>query len=534
MNELATKYNPADVEGKWYAYWLEHKLFKSTPDGREPYTVVIPPPNVTGILHMGHMLNNTIQDILVRRARMEGKNACWVPGTDHASIATEAKVVNKLAAQGIKKSDLTREEFLKYAWEWKEEHGGIILKQLQKLGASCDWDRTAFTMDEIRSKSVIKVFVDLYNKGLIYRGVRMVNWDPKALTALSDEEVIYKDEHSKLYYLRYFIEGDDKYIIVATTRPETILGDTAVCVNPNDPRYSFLKGKKVIIPLVNRAVPIIMDEYVDMEFGTGCLKVTPAHDVNDYMLGEKYNLPSIDIFNDNGTISEAGGLYVGMDRFDVRKQIAIDLQEAGLLEKVKSMIIGGGQLPVRVEHWLADRGVNAYKTYGMTETCSHVALSKVSATECLPFEALGETTFECDERGCLVINAPQFSTKRYVTNDIVKLVDPGRFYWLGRIDNVINTGGIKVFPEEIEAKLATIIPHTRFFITSRQSDKWGEEIVLALEYPALPAGKIKEGEIKPDFVERMKKILPAYAVPRRYAAIGKFKETNSGKVIRSI
>ena len=328
MNELATKYNPADVEEKWYAYWLKNGLFKSKPDGREPYTVVIPPPNVTGILHMGHMLNNTIQDILVRRARMEGKNACWVPGTDHASIATEAKVVNKLAAQGIKKSDLSREEFLKYAWEWKEEHGGIILKQLQKLGASCDWDRTAFTMDEIRSESVLKVFVDLYNKGLIYRGVRMVNWDPKALTALSDEEVIYKDEHSKLYYLRY-------YIIVATTRPETILGDTAVCVNPNDPRYSFLKGKKVIIPLVNRVVPIIMDDYVDIEFGTGCLKVTPAHDVNDYMLGEKYNLPSIDIFNDNGTISEAGGLYVGMDRFDVRKQIAKDLQEAGLLEKVE-------------------------------------------------------------------------------------------------------------------------------------------------------------------------------------------------------
>ena len=335
MNELATKYNPADVEEKWYAYWLKNGLFKSKPDGREPYTVVIPPPNVTGILHMGHMLNNTIQDILVRRARMEGKNACWVPGTDHASIATEAKVVNKLAAQGIKKSDLSREEFLKYAWEWKEEHGGIILKQLQKLGASCDWDRTAFTMDEIRSESVLKVFVDLYNKGLIYRGVRMVNWDPKALTALSDEEVIYKDEHSKLYYLRYFIEGEDKYIIVATTRSETILGDTAVCVNPNDPRYSFLKGKKVIIPLVNRVVPIIMDDYVDIEFGTGCLKVTPAHDVNDYMLGEKYNLPSIDIFNDNGTISEAGGLYVGMDRFDVRKQIAKDLQEAGLLEKVE-------------------------------------------------------------------------------------------------------------------------------------------------------------------------------------------------------
>ena len=335
MNELATKYNPADVEEKWYAYWLKNGLFKSKPDGREPYTVVIPPPNVTGILHMGHMLNNTIQDILVRRARMEGKNACWVPGTDHASIATEAKVVNKLAAQGIKKSDLTREEFLKYAWEWKEEHGGIILKQLQKLGASCDWDRTAFTMDEVRSKSVLKVFVDLYNKGLIYRGVRMVNWDPKALTALSDEEVIYKEEHSKLYYLRYYIEGEDKYIVVATTRPETILGDTAVCVNPNDPRYTYLKGKKVIVPLVNRAVPIIMDDYVDIEFGTGCLKVTPAHDVNDYMLGEKYNLPTIDIFNDNGTISEAGGLYIGMDRFDVRKQIAKDLQAAGLLEKVE-------------------------------------------------------------------------------------------------------------------------------------------------------------------------------------------------------
>ena len=333
--ELASKYNPADVEGKWYQYWLDHKLFSSKPDGREPYTIVIPPPNVTGVLHMGHMLNNTIQDILVRRARMEGKNACWVPGTDHASIATEAKVVNKLAAQGIKKTDLTRDEFLKHAWEWTDEHGGIILKQLRKLGASCDWDRTAFTMDEIRSESVLKVFVDLYNKGLIYRGVRMVNWDPKALTALSDEEVIYKDEHSKLYYLRYFIEGEDKYIIVATTRPETILGDTAVCVNPNDPRYSFLKGKKVIIPLINRVVPIIMDDYVDIEFGTGCLKVTPAHDVNDYMLGEKYNLPSIDIFNDNGTISEAGELYVGMDRFDVRKQIAKDLQEAGLLEKVE-------------------------------------------------------------------------------------------------------------------------------------------------------------------------------------------------------
>ena len=333
--ELATKYMPDEVESKWYNYWLEHKLFESKPDSREPYTIVIPPPNVTGILHMGHMLNNTIQDILVRRARMEGKNACWVPGTDHASIATEAKVVAKLAMQGIKKNDLTREEFLKHAWEWKEEHGGIILQQLQRLGASCDWSRTAFTMDESRSQSVLNVFVDLYNKGLIYRGVRMVNWDPKALTALSDEEVIYKDEHSKLYYLRYYVEGEDRYIVVATTRPETILGDTAVCVNPNDERYAWLKGKRVTIPLVGRTVPIIMDEYVEMEFGTGCLKVTPAHDVNDYMLGEKYNLPSIDIFNDNGTISEEGGMYIGMDRFDVRTQIVKDLEAANLLEKVE-------------------------------------------------------------------------------------------------------------------------------------------------------------------------------------------------------
>ena len=336
--EIASKYNPAEVEGKWYQYWLDHKLFSSKPDGREPYTVVIPPPNVTGVLHMGHMLNNTIQDILVRRARMMGKNACWVPGTDHASIATEAKVVNKLAQQGIKKSDLTREEFLRHAWEWTDEHGGIILKQLRKLGASCDWDRTAFTMDEARSKSVIKVFVDLYNKGLIYRGVRMVNWDPKALTALSDEEVIYKEEHSKLYYLRYKVEGDPegRYAVVATTRPETIMGDTAMCINPNDPKNTWLKGKRVIVPLVNRVIPIIEDDYVDIEFGTGCLKVTPAHDVNDYMLGEKYNLPSIDIFNDNGTLSEAAGLYVGMDRFDVRKQIEKDLADAGLLEKVEA------------------------------------------------------------------------------------------------------------------------------------------------------------------------------------------------------
>ena len=336
--EIASKYNPVEVEGKWYQYWLDNGFFKSKPDGREPYTIVIPPPNVTGVLHMGHMLNNTIQDILIRRARMQGKNACWVPGTDHASIATEAKVVNRLAQQGIKKTDLAREDFLKHAWEWKEEHGGIILKQLRKLGASCDWDRTAFTMDELRSESVIKVFVDLYNKGLIYRGVRMVNWDPKALTALSDEEVIYKEEHSKLYYLRYKVEGDPegRYAIVATTRPETIMGDTAMCINPNDPKNTWLKGKKVIVPLVNRVIPVIEDDYVDIEFGTGCLKVTPAHDVNDYMLGEKYNLPSIDIFNDNGTISEAGGLYVGMDRFDVRKQIEKDLEAAGLMEKVEA------------------------------------------------------------------------------------------------------------------------------------------------------------------------------------------------------
>ena len=474
--ELASKYNPADVEGKWYQYWLDNKLFSSKPDGREPYTIVIPPPNVTGVLHMGHMLNNTIQDILVRRARMQGKNACWVPGTDHASIATEAKVVNKLAQEGIKKTDLSREEFLKHAWAWTEEHGGIILKQLRKLGASCDWDRTAFTMDETRSKSVIRVFVDLYNKGLIYRGVRMVNWDPKALTALSDEEVIYKEEHSKLYYLRYYVapstppegeltktldryrtanpatygllkehaktmrnkpteaeaalwemlrskklgtkfrrqhvigdfivdficlskqlvievdgayhnepqqkEADDMreqilkdlgyevlrftneevlgnteevlnrikqaisspsggvegapYAVVATTRPETIMGDTAMCINPNDPKNQWLRGKQVIVPLVNRVIPVIEDDYVDIEFGTGCLKVTPAHDVNDYMLGEKHNLQSIDIFNDNGTLSEAAGLYVGMDRFDVRKQIEKDLEEAGLLEKVEA------------------------------------------------------------------------------------------------------------------------------------------------------------------------------------------------------
>ena len=354
--ELASKYDPKEVESKWYQYWLDHKLFSSKPDGREPYTIVIPPPNVTGVLHMGHMLNNTIQDILIRRARMEGKNALWVPGTDHASIATEAKVVKKLAEQGIKKHDLTREEFLKHAWAWTDEHGGIILKQLRRLGASCDWDRTAFTMDEKRSESVIKVFVDLYNKGLIYRGLRMVNWDPKALTALSTEEVIYKEEQSHLYHLKYYVDGpvsadsingegnvvhkDEKgyYAVVATTRPETIMGDTAMCINPKDPKNQWLKGKKVIVPLVNRVIPVIEDRYVDIEFGTGCLKVTPAHDTNDYMLGKTHNLETIDIFNPDGTISEQSPIYVGMDRMDCRKQIAKDLQAAGLMEKIEDYV----------------------------------------------------------------------------------------------------------------------------------------------------------------------------------------------------
>ena len=357
--ELASKYDPKEVESKWYQYWLDNKLFASKPDGREPYTIVIPPPNVTGVLHMGHMLNNTIQDILVRRARMEGKNACWVPGTDHASIATEAKVVKKLAGQGIKKHDLTREQFLEHAWDWTNEHGGIILKQLRRLGASCDWDRTAFTMDEKRSESVIKVFVDLYNKGLIYRGLRMVNWDPKALTALSTEEVIYKEEQSHLFHLKYYVDGltaldneealkaegniihkDEKgyYAVVATTRPETIMGDTAMCINPKDPKNQWLKGRKVIVPLVNRVIPVIEDRYVDIEFGTGCLKVTPAHDTNDYMLGKTHNLETIDIFNPDGTISEQSPLYVGMDRMDCRKQISKDLQAAGLMEKIEDYI----------------------------------------------------------------------------------------------------------------------------------------------------------------------------------------------------
>ena len=354
--ELASKYAPSEIEGKWYEYWVSHKLFSSKPDGREPYTVVIPPPNVTGVLHMGHMLNNTIQDILVRKARLDGKNACWVPGTDHASIATEAKVVNRLAAQGIKKRDLTREEFLKHAWAWTHEHGGIILKQLRRLGASCDWDRTSFTMDEERSESVLRVFCDLYDKGLIYRGLRMVNWDPKAQTVLSTEEVIYRDERSHLFHLRYYVADQDTnpvcptgqegevlhkdadgryYAVVATTRPETIMGDTAMCINPKDVKNQWLRGHKVIVPLVGRVIPVIEDRYVDIEFGTGCLKVTPAHDINDYQLGKTHNLETIDIFNPDGTISEAAGLYVGMDRMDVRKQIAIDLQEAGLMERVE-------------------------------------------------------------------------------------------------------------------------------------------------------------------------------------------------------
>ena len=339
--ELASKYNPKDIESKWYQYWLEKGFFKSTPDEREPYTIVIPPPNVTGVLHMGHMLNNTIQDVLVRRARMLGKNACWVPGTDHASIATEAKVVAKLAAEGVKKSDLSRDEFLNHAWDWTHKHGGIILEQLKKLGASCDWDRTAFTMDEPRSESVLKVFSDLYEKGLIYRGVRMVNWDPKALTALSDEEVIHKEVNGKLYYVKYKLtpqapQGGDEYLIVATTRPETIFGDVAICINPNNPKTLHLKGRKCFVPFIEREIPIIEDEYVDIEFGTGCLKVTPAHDVNDYVLGEKFNLPSIDIFNDNGTLNENAAMYEGMDRFDVRKQIEKDLETAGLLEKTEA------------------------------------------------------------------------------------------------------------------------------------------------------------------------------------------------------
>ncbi len=429
--EIASKYNPADVEGKWYAYWMDNGFFHSKPDGREPYTIVIPPPNVTGVLHMGHMLNNTIQDILIRRARMMGKNACWVPGTDHASIATEAKVVAKLASEGIQKADLTRDEFLKHAWDWTDKHGGIILEQLKKLGASCDWDRTCFTMDEERSQSVIDVFVDLFNKGKIYRGVRMVNWDPAAQTALSDEEVIYKEVNSKLYHLRYKIEGEDNYIVVATTRPETILGDTAVCVNPNDERYTNLKGKRVIVPLVNRAVPIIMDEYVEMDFGTGCLKVTPAHDVNDYMLGEKFNLETIDIFNDNGTISEKGGMYIGMDRFDVRDQIEKDLIAAELMEKVEPYT----------------------NKVGFSERTSAVIEPKLSMQWFLKMEELAKPALDAVMQDDIVLHPAKFkNTYRHWLENIKDWCISRQLWWGHRIPAYyLPQGGYVVAATDAEA-----------------------------------------------------------------------------------
>ncbi len=439
MNELATKYNPLDVEDKWYAYWMEHDLFHSVPDDREPYTIVIPPPNVTGVLHMGHMLNNTIQDILVRRARMTGKNACWVPGTDHAAISTEAKVVAKLAAEGIEKHSLSREDFLRHAWDWTDKYGGIILKQLRKLGASCDWARTAFTMDKTRSKSVIRVFCDLYDKGLIYRGVRMVNWDPQALTALSDEEVIYKEEQSKLYHLRYKVEGDDRYIVVATTRPETILGDTAVCVNPDDERYTWLKGKKVIVPLVGRAVPIIMDSYVEMEFGTGCLKVTPAHDVNDYMLGDKYDLPSIDIFNDNGTISEAGGMYIGMDRFEVRRKIMEDLEAAGLVEKVEDYV----------------------NKVGHSERTDAVIEPKLSMQWFVKMESLARPALKAVEDDDIAFVPAKFkNTYRHWMSNIKDWCISRQLWWGHRIPAYHLPGGGYVVAESDEEALAKAIEKT--------------------------------------------------------------------------
>ncbi len=439
MNELATKYNPHEVEDKWYAWWMEHRLFHSEPDGRAPYTIVIPPPNVTGVLHMGHMLNNTIQDILVRRARMKGLNACWVPGTDHAAISTEAKVVAKLAAEGIEKHSLSREEFLEHGWDWTHKYGGIILQQLRKLGASCDWDRTAFTMDDIRSRSVIRVFCDLYDKGLIYRGVRMVNWDPKALTALSDEEVIYKEEQSKLFYLRYNVVGDDRYIVVATTRPETILGDTAVCVNPNDERYAWLKGKKVVVPLVGREVPIIMDDYVEMEFGTGCLKVTPAHDVNDYMLGEKYQLPSIDVFNDNGTISEAGGMYVGMDRFDVRRQIMEDLQAAGLVEKVEDYV----------------------NKVGHSERTDAVIEPKLSMQWFVKMESLARPALQAVEDGDIAFVPAKFrNTYRHWLSNIKDWCISRQLWWGHRIPAYYLPGGGYVVAETDGEALVKAIEKT--------------------------------------------------------------------------
>ncbi|MBR1798889.1 MAG: valine--tRNA ligase [Bacteroidales bacterium] len=410
--EIASKYDPQSVEEKWYKHWIDNNLFHSEPDGREPYTVVIPPPNVTGVLHMGHMLNNTIQDVLVRRARMQGKNACWVPGTDHASIATEAKVVKMLAEKGINKHSLSREEFMKYAWQWKEEHGGIILKQLRRLGASCDWQRTAFTMDEVRYESVIRVFVDLYNKGLIYRGVRMVNWDPVALTAVSDEEVIYKESHSKLYFLRYYIEGEDKYIVVATTRPETILGDTAVCVHPEDERYASLKGKRLIVPIVGRSVPVIMDEYVDREFGTGALKITPAHDINDYNLGMKYGLESIDIFNDNGTLNEKGGNYAGLERFACRKQIVKDLQEANLIEKIDDYV----------------------NKVGHSERTDAVIEPKLSAQWFMRMESVAKKALDVVENGTIQFHPQKFkNTYRHWLENIKDWCISRQLWWGQRI-----------------------------------------------------------------------------------------------------
>ena len=431
------QYNPADVENKWYDYWMEQGLFHSEPDNREPFCIVIPPPNVTGVLHMGHMLNNTIQDILTRRARMTGKNALWVPGTDHAAISTEAKVVAKLAEQGISKNDLTREQFLDHAWDWTKKYGGIILQQLRKLGASCDWERTAFTMDEIRSKSVIRVFCELYNRGLIYRGVRMVNWDPKALTALSDEEVIYKEENSKLFYLKYVIDGEpDKYITIATTRPETILGDTAVCVNPNDERYHWLKGKRVIVPLVGRSVPVIMDDYVEMDFGTGCLKVTPAHDVNDYMLGDKYGLESIDIFNDNGTISEKGGMYVGMDRFDVRKKISEDLKEKGLLEKTEDYA----------------------NKVGHSERTDAVIEPKLSMQWFVKMEDLAKPALEAVEKGDIKFVPDKFrNTYRYWMSNIKDWCISRQLWWGHQIPAYyLPDGGYVVAETDEEALLKAI------------------------------------------------------------------------------
>lgn len=431
--EIPAKYDPSSIENKWYAYWMSQGFFRSIPDDKEPYTIVIPPPNVTGVLHMGHMLNNTIQDVFVRRARMQGKNACWVPGTDHASIATEAKVVGKLKEQGIEKASLTREEFLHHAWEWTHKHGGIILEQLKKLGASCDWDRTCFTMDNERSESVIKVFIDLYRKGLIYRGVRMVNWDPQAKTALSDEEVIYREVQSKLYYLRYVIEGTKDYVVIATTRPETILGDTAVCVNPNDPRYSYLKGKKVIVPLINRAVPIIQDEYVDMEFGTGVLKVTPAHDINDYMLGQKYKLESIDIFNDNGTLNEKAQLYVGKDRFAVRDEIVKDLEKVSLIEKIEAYV----------------------NKVGFSERTDVAIEPKLSTQWFLKMEELAKPALEAVENDNIQLYPPKFkNTYRHWMENIKDWCISRQLWWGHRIPAFYLNDGTCIVAETEEEALA--------------------------------------------------------------------------------